>query len=306
MSKKRWGQFADNPYTLRWLCGGGLLLFILFGWLWWHFAFTSPQRVFWRMINNDLSLTGVTRHVVQKGGSTDLDQTTRLRYGSQNAVQTSISLSEKSNQGMTVVRTEGIGTQNYDYSRYASITTPLKTATGKSPDFSKILNVWGKSPDPVKGQPAPVQYLSQAALGLVPFVNLNSASRSRVVKQMQSQKVYTVDFGSVSTQSPNGRKVFVYKVSINPAAYAGVLQQVLKAAGLSSASNLDPSAYQGNPPIKVTFYIDKLSAQLVKLSYDNNQQTETYSGYGIERPILIPSKTVPIVELQKAVQSIQQ
>ena len=248
----------------------------------------------------------MTRHVVQSSPTTDLNQTTQLRYGSQDAVYTQINLTQKSQQGNTVVKTEGIGTTMYDYSRYIGISTPQKTATGKPLNFAKVLNVWGRSDTPAKGQPPTVQYLGQAALGLVPFVNLNATQRRTLVHQMQTQHVYTVDYSSVKRQTMNGKGVYVYDVTINPVAYIGVVQQVIKAAGLTPGNNLDPSAYQNSPPLKATFYVAKTTGQLVKVVYAASQQTDTYGDYGVNQPIRIPSKTIPIAQLQKQLQTITQ
>lgn len=299
-------RLSANREVLLRLLVVGVVVFLLFGWLWWQFVFTSPHKVFWRMVNNSMTLTAITRHVVQTSSTTDLDQTTRLRYGSQNAVATQITLTQKSQQGNTIIKTEGVGTTGYDYSRYTSITTPQKTAEGKPLNFSKIINVWGRSATPAKGQKPSVQYLGQAALGLVPFVNLNPVQRHSILHQMMTKNVYTIDYTSVKRQTLNGKGVYVYDVSINPPAYIGVVQQVVKAAGLTSANNLDPSAYQNSPPLKATFYVERTAGRLVKITYANAQQTETYRDYGLDSPIAIPAKTVPLTLLQEQLQAITQ
>lgn len=285
----------------------GIIILAIGGWLWWQNIYSTPQRVFWATINNNLATTGITKHVPPSGqdSGTTTDQYTRLSFGAQNMVRSVNILTQDNGTSKSTVKTETIGTPDSDFARYLSIQTDQKNAEGKPLDFTKIQGIWGKSADAALGQSASASYFRQAVLGLVPFAYLDSATRSEVLTYMQTNSVYKIDFSKTQKTNQNGKSVYIYTVNIMPKAYASFLVELNKKLGLGTLDGIDPSSYDSTPPIKTQFTIDKNARQLASVKYSSNSQEEDYSGYGLNTPFALPTQTIPITELQNRIQSIQ-
>lgn len=300
-------KITDKQRTWVYLIAG-IVILAIGGWLWWQNIYSTPERVFWATMDNNLVTTGITKHnppASAQDSATTADQYTRLSFGAQNLVRIQNTLVQSDGKTSSTVKTETIGTINNDYARYISIKTDQKTAEGKPLDFTKIQGVWGKTPDAQPGQPASATYFQQAVLGLVPFAYFNSELRSQVMNFMQQNQVYKVDFSKAQKKTVNGKSVYVYPVDIMPKAYASLLVDINKKLGLGSLSGLDPASYDSTPPIKTEFTVDKTARQLVSVKYIGNAQEEDYSGYGISTAFELPTQTIPISELQNRIQSIQ-
>jgi hypothetical protein len=275
----------------KWLFGLVLLLIVSFVWLWWHFDYQNPTHVFWSMINNNLSLASITKYDSQSQQGILSKQYTLIQFGALDASHTVSTVSQTGD----LVSSETIGTASNDYSRYRSIKATQKSAAGKAAKASKIVGIWGKTPNASSSQPASAQYFQQSILGVVPFGNFNESQRSELIKQIRSSNLYSLS--QTKTVKVNGRAAFVYEVSVNPEALVNVLVLYAKDIGLGNVG-LDPTQYIGSPAIKTEFTVDKLSDQLIKVRYPSNNQSEVYYSQGLEQPIMIPAKTVPISELQ--------
>jgi len=289
------------------LVATGIIILTIGIWLWWQNIYSTPGRVFWATINNNLVTTGVTKHVLptSQDSTTSVDQYTRLSFGAQNLVRSQSTLTQESDASKSTVVTETVGTVNNDYARYISIKTDQKNANGKPLDFTKIQGIWGKSQDTAAGQPSSASYFRQAVLGLVPFAHFDSTTRSQVLDYMHTNDVYNVDFSKTQKTTQNGKSAYVYTVNIMPKAYATLLVNLNKRLGLGPLEGLDPTSYDGAPPIKAVFTIDKNARQLISVKYLNNNQEEDYSDYGLNTPFNLPTQTIPISELQNRIQSIQ-
>lgn len=285
----------------------GIVILAIGGWLWWQNIYSTPERVFWGTISNNLVTTGVTKHILpsSQGSGTTVDQYTRLSFGAQNMVRSQSILTQVGDTSKSTVVTETAGTVDNDYARYLSIKTDQKGANGKPLDFTKIQGIWGKSADATAGQPSSASYFREAILGLVPFAHFDATTRSQVIGYMHTNDVYNVDFSKTQKTKQNGKSAYVYTVNIMPKAYAALLVDLNKRLGLGPLNGLDPSSYEGAAPIKTEFTIDKNARQLISVKYLSNNQEEDYSGYGLSVPFTLPTQTVPISELQNRIQSIQ-
>jgi len=267
--------------------------------LWWWASHPSTTKTFWDSMDNNLATASVTKHDVQSQQGDTTNQYTQMEFGVMNA---SHALSTVTQQGNTVT-SETIGSPRNDYSRYVSIKTTQKSLGGQNIKSDKFLGIWGKSPDAPANVPASVQYFQQSVLGIVPFGNFTAQQRHDLIKLMQDNKTYSL--GPVENSKLNGRGVYIYAVNINPQSLIELLQQYAKDLGLGNIG-LDPSQYAGSPPIRTQFTIDKLSRNLVKVHYSADSQDETYSSQGLEQPITLPVKAIPIDQLQnKVVQSLK-
>jgi len=294
-----------NSTTAQRITLVAVLIFVVFGCVWYRSVYMSPRNVFWGMIDNNLATESVTRHVVRDQGGQTLDQYMQLQFGSSNSAHNLISVKQSGDTGENEVKSETIGTPKNDYSRYVTIKTPQKTAGGQPIDTSKLVNVWAKTDDSKAGQPSSAQYFQQSILGIVPYANLNYQQRYELVKLMQDKKAYDFSGEQPKSEKLNGRAVYVYAVSISPKAYIEMLQKFTKYMGLGEMG-LDPSQYEGAAPLKVEMTVGKLSRQLLKIKYVDGGQEETYSAQGLEQAVGLPSKTIPISELQDRIQKSMQ
>lgn len=250
---------------------------------------------------NNLATESVTRHVVQQTDAQTVDQYIQVEFGALNASRNLVTINRPEQKGQSIVTSETIGTPQNDYSRYINIQTPQTNAQGKPIDASKIVGIWGKTDSPITGQPVLTQYLQQGVLGIVPFANLSGPQRQSLIKLMQDKGVYDISSEKPKHSQTNNRAVYVYSVAIKPKPYIEMIEAFTKALGLTTPQ-LDANSYAGSQPLQVQFTVDKLSRQLVKINYKQGGQEESFSAQGLEQPITLPTKTIPIGELQKRVQ----
>ncbi len=269
------------------------------GWLWWHQVYMNSTNVFWGMMSNNLATASITKHTQQETQGQSVDQYVQIQFGPQKAAHGTVTFEQNGSK----VKSETIGTPKVDYNRYISINTNQKTASGKPIDTSSVLGVWSKSDSSNDSSLSNSQFFRQSILGIVPFANLNASARSKLISLMKSKNVYDISSGSIKSATENGRSVYVYDVSITPSAYVEAISQLAKELGLGDIG-LDPSQYQGAPAFKTQFTVDKKSRELIKISYLNSGQTETFSSYGLEQPITEPKNAIPLTSLQERLQKI--
>lgn len=279
------------------LVGISLILVALFGSLWWTKVHDSPRRVFADMLVNNLSTASVTRSSTSAGQQA-LDRVEQLSFTPSATTRSFVKVSDQSEEGKTSVQTETVGTQSNDYSRYLKI--DVTPEAGVAPrNFSSVENIWAKS-SLSEGQP---QYLSQSLQGLIPFANLSATKRQEIIKLIQDKKVYTVNYASSKPKRINGKTAIDFSVSVDPVQYITLLMALNKAVGVEQTEDLNPQDYKEQPPISLNVVVDKLSRQVIEVTF--GQQKETYSAYGLAGPISIPEKTISVQELQEKIQSVQ-
>ena len=293
-----------RPIHVRLATALAIILFIVFGGLWFQKVYTNPHRVFDGMLANNLSTFGVTKHSLNVQGGQKVDQYTQLSFAVPAASHNFVHLTQGTGTESTDVQTETIGTVDTDYSRYIKIQTSQKSKDGKQLDFSKVQGIWGKTDAPVPGSPSSAQYYRQAALGMLPFGNLDKSSRDEMLHKLNDSKVYTVDYSKAKSDTVNGKRVWQYSVKLDIAAYIGVLKAEGKKLGLGSLDDFNPDQYKGQPPVELTISVDKISRQLVQVLSGAGQKDD-YQSFGLSSPVQLPSKTIPIAELQQQLQQIQ-
>ncbi len=275
-----------------------VLIFVLSGWFWWHNVYMSPDNVFWDMINNNLATTSVTKHVLQTNQAQSLDQYIQLQFGATNSVHSLVTLKQGQGSATATIKSETIGTPKTDYNRYVSIDSQQTNSKGLPINSSNVVGVWAKADsNPYNGP----QYFRQGLFDIMPFANLDSAARKQIIQLIRDKKVYNISATPAKTSRINGRQVFVYSASVNPAAYVEVIVQIAKSIGLGDIG-LDATQYQNSPNLNLQIYVDKLSRQLIKISYPSTGQEETYSSQGLENPIIEPTNTISVTELQNRIQ----
>lgn len=274
----------------------GLVLLLTAGWLWWNKLSTNPERVFWGMINQSLSTSGVTVQATQGKGDNTVHQTIQFSLGGEN---TSHSITTLTQNG-TTVQDEMIGTPKADYTRYVSIKTDQKGANGKPLDFSKIVGVWAK-------REGGVQFFSQDVLGTglplggvaVPVANLSPELRAKLVAQIRDQKVYDTSFKDVKKIHQGGRLMYVYTVKVQPILYAGMMKSFAKDVGIHDLDALDPNSFATQTAFTMQLTVDVHAQQLVSAEAGSTSVKQTYMSYDVPMALVLPTQTITAEELQK-------
>ncbi|MDB5185800.1 MAG: hypothetical protein JWL85_323 [Candidatus Saccharibacteria bacterium] len=281
----------------------GLVMLIGTGAAWWQLVRSNPHRVFDAMIENNFKTGAVTRTVVQESGTQRLRQVTHLQNQTAHIAESRSTL-EQSGQTSATVITETIGTPIADYVRYTEVNTNQKSESGKDLDFSKVLNVWGKtevtSPESSLGE-----LYSDSTLGVVPFADLSQPQRAKLMQLIRDNNVYAVDYNRVNRFNENGRPYYSYAVTVKPDAYITLLKAFAEETGLTQLRSLDPANYKNASELNFVIVVDVLTQRMAKLASTNGARTELYSGYGIVKPINVPTESIPVMELQQRLQSIR-
>lgn len=294
-------SIRNNRLAPRLFVIAGLVVFGVSGWLWWSKVYTNPSRVFYDMINQSLRTSSVTRKVSLQAKGTSLAQIFDLSFGTQNKSHKSETLKQASEQVTAQITTESFGTPQEDYTRFVAIDTKETNEQGKLLDFSELIGVWGKSDEPGSGQ----TNFSETLFGAVPMANLPPQKRAELVNYILKNNVFEIDYRSFERSWVNGRQIYIYPVTIKEETYKPMLQEYTRLLGLRPEDGIDLSSNEGFPPLEMELAVDVLSRQLRSVRYASNGRFETYSGYGLKRPINLPKETIPVSELKKRLQTIR-
>lgn len=279
---------------------------LLGGWLMWrHFIFADPSNTFWGMVDASLQTEGVTKYVSQGDDAGYGEQYLQLELGATNAARSLTTLVETdtSGQGSKVV-TETIGTPEANYVQYRQIESTATLPSGESPDFAKVLNIWGKEDLASSGLGQGV--FSEAILGVVPFGRLTPAQRAELIQFMKDNQVYSVDYKNATRIEHEGKAAYQYQVQIKPDAYIAMLKKFDAMMGLNQLNGLDETRYQLSAPIELQMTVAIDARQLSEVSYIQAGRVETFTGYGANANIQIPTEYITRQELEQQLSKLVQ
>lgn len=281
------------------LVAGAVFLFILSGWVWWHSILLDPSRAMSDMLANSLQTRSVTKIVKpDDSGQNQVTQAVRLNYVPGPMSHSLTEIIQPGRDKDNVVVTETIGTQNADFVRYKKI-----DISGKNTGLENIVNVWASQASDEKTGAQPT-FLNEASLAVVPFANLNSQDRDKILKIMREQNVY--QYTGVKTTWHNFRPTLVYQASIKPSSLIEALKTYAEITGIGDPAQLNPSDYASANNLNLEISIDALSRQLTAVNYVGSGRAETYSGYGIKSFVVLPKQTISVQELQSRTQTLAQ
>ncbi len=281
----------------------GVVLLALVIWVQWHFVRSNPKRTFYAAIENSLRTPDVSKQISQEGPGQNLSQQVQLNLGPSHITRAQATIMG-SGQANTTVKTDTVATPREDFVRYTAITTDQKGASGKVLDFSKLLNIWGKSGS-LDGKQTTGELYSESVLGIVPIGNVSGEQRTGLMDFIKHKKVFTFDEAKIKKSQEGNRPVYTYEVTVSPEPYVGMLKRYAKAVGLTQLETLDPSTYRTARPITVSVSIDVWSQQVTRIQYPEGARTERLGSYGVHHEASIPTKSVPVEELQQRLQAIQ-
>ncbi len=286
--------------TLLWGAGG--LVFVVSAFFWYTQVYSSPERVFWGMVSNNLSTAGITRTVTQSQAENKSSESSMLSFGAEPGIAVLKDISQTGAEGSSRVLVEGIGTRTSDYQRYTLI--QRNGTDGKPIDYTSVQDKWVKTGSNEQGtELQPPQLFNQVLLSSFIFGNVRAEKRGDVVDDLK--KAYQVDFSKAAKMRAAGKNAYTYDVSIKLQNLASALQKYGQATGLASAAAIQPSNYadSGNIDMKVT--IAMASRQLIKVDYAAAGITERYGSYGIIKGVQAPSETITLQKFNELINAIE-
>ncbi len=281
-----------------------VLLLGVSGWTYYSQVYTQPTKVFERMLSTSFSTPGVTTTSTEGDSSQQLVEITQLVTSPKPLIHVGSSLI--SDGGETVVNTETIDTPKDYFIKYSGIKTSQKTADGKDFNFSKVINIWGKT-DAIDPASEGAQLFNRTILHIVPTANLNPIQRKELINKILKDKVYTVDYSKVKRQTIAGRPVYSYDVSLQPAPYLTMLKTFAKDIGFKFAQleQANPEKFKDQPPQTFTFDVDVWSGELTKIVFTKeSSRSEVYGAYGARTRIEPPAQSISVEELRSRLEQI--
>ncbi|HEY5141841.1 MAG TPA: hypothetical protein VIJ25_21360 [Methylococcales bacterium] len=284
------------------LIGGSVILVLVCGGLWFRSFSSQPKRVFWDMMSNNLSTSGVTRVVSQNSNAMNVSQYMQLNLGV-NPTAHSLTILK---QGSGTIETEQISNRGNDFVRYKDIVIGQKAGAGKPIDVSSVVGKWARlGKDDALSSAVTSGLFDQSLLGIVPIANLQPEARNRLLTYMKDNDVFGFDAAAVKHTTLDGRRVYAYDISIQPAVYVALMQQFSELVGATQYSSLDPTSYAGAAAQKATFYVDVASHELSSISQTSSGHTETYKGFGIVSHTSLPKADFSTTELEKRITNLR-
>jgi hypothetical protein len=278
----------------------GIIVLVIAVWGWWHYVYSSPANTFDRMLSTMLSTYSVTKHTEEGSAASgqSLDQTVQLITTPAHQVQGRNIV----NQGDTQITTENIGTSKFDYVRYTDIQTAQKNSKGNNFDFSSVLNIWGVSemhPDTATGQ-----LYGQNIFGVVPIGNLSGTQRRILLDEIDGKDIYKVDYAKLKHEMRNGRPTYTYNVTVDAVPYVQMLKNFARTIGVIQLEQVDPNQYKDTPALTFQMVVDVWSAELLEVQFSDSGRIERYDSYGASTLMPEPTDTIPVIELQTRLQSL--
>jgi hypothetical protein len=279
----------------------GLVAFVVAAVSWWQYSYSTPERVFNRMIGNSLSTKSVTKSSGVNAQAQSVEQTTVARIESEPQIHSRSTVSQGQGEQANVVSRESLVTLTNNYIKLNSIKTSQRNTDGQEFDFSSVLNIWGSAPATENDNSLAQLYSQNVA---VPFADLTHQDRQEIEELIKSTGVYEVDFGQARRVKQDGRDMFIFNVSVKPDAFISMMKSIGHKVGLNGYDDVDPAAYSELPTVPFTFVVDIMSANLVSVDYGDGQ-VENYSSYGLRYKHPVPTDTVTMTELQQRLQALQ-
>jgi hypothetical protein len=280
-----------------------IVLLLVAALIWWKFVWTTPRKVFNDMLANNLRTTSVTKYQESNTTGQKASQYVRFTLGSNNASNWLVQLKQANSE----VTTESIGTPTTGYVRYTHVATQQKKSDNKAYNFDNVVNVWGKA-DAANADQLKLLF-SQSLLDVgtapvPPIGNLTTEHRDNVLQFIHDQGIFMPDYTSVRREVLDGRPVYVYQTQVKLVPYVRMMQAFARDLGLHTLDDINPSQFQSAAPVNLVLKIDTRSHQLREVSYPALNFTEKYSAYGLTTPIEIPTKTIPVSELQNRLKNL--
>ncbi len=266
---------------------------------WWSGVRQNHTRVFWDMVSNNLSTTGVTRTTLQSSGQLSILQYTQTHFVEH---PTAHALTQFKT-GKNTLATEEISDKKQDLVRYQKITIVDKASV----DLSPVLGKWARLKDgqTVQGQLTSGLF-SQSLLDILPIGNLQPTDRRQLVALMRSQDMFQLDDATFKKATIKGREEYLYSVKIKPDVYVLVMQRFESLIGATAYKSLHASNYAKGDPIAVVISVDARSHTLAQLYEVAPQKAVVYQGFGALASDPVPRASITTTQLTSRLAQLQQ
>lgn len=273
------------------------LLIALVGIFWYYKIYTDPQKIFWGSIENNLSTRGYSKESSQESGSFVSKEVNQVIFSPKLGVVSVRDITDGTQQPPTRIKLEALGTPMTDYQHYALIDRPAASGKAK-PDYARVYGMW------LKSEEDGAQLINSNLFGPLLFGDLSEPLKKVVVAGLR--KAYVVNYASVQKLNLDGRRTYSFDVEVVLSHYASAAQKYARGLGLPIADQIDPKSYSPEDKTRITLFIDALSRQIRKVQFQTGNNFESYTGYGIGKEIVPPTKTVSSEEFQNAINSVSQ
>lgn len=271
----------------------GLSIYGMGTYIWYKDTFTRADRVFYDMLATSLSTDSVVRVVDQVEGVRTINQAYYTTYTPNTVVQSRSILEQlDSNRQTSTVVTETIGDKEADYVRYTSINLP-DGQPGQ--DYSSVIDQWAIR----SGEQGPPQLLNESIFTFIPMGNFNVDDRKKLLDQIKRDEVYKINSSELYYQGI--RPKMTMNLTINPKQLVTMLSEYAEMSGVGDKQMLDPAQYERSNNIGLVITIDLASRHLEKIDFPDEQRSETYQAYGLNRKVEPPKNTVSLEELQSRI-----
>ena len=295
----------DNPkMPVIFLVLAGFIILFGAGYIWYTLVYTSPERTFWGMMENNLQTRGVTKTIKQDNQQGSITQHSQIEFASKHQAKsyTHITQKDETRSYQTTVISKAINTPTKNYVKYVDIETASEE--GEDLDFSEVIGVWGKE-DVVDSQEAQNTY-TELVFGLLPFADLQNHQRQKIMDFIKDNNVYEVDFDQAEKINSDGRSMYEYPIRVNMASFVAMLIKIDELKVINQLEGLDPEVYQFSPATEFTATVDISNRQLRHITHSDGEHQETYRAFGAYLDIDIPKETIPRQELEEVLQEVLQ
>ena len=271
------------------------LLLAIVIYFWWTTVYTTPEKVFRGMLERNFSTTGYTREISIKDNNLTQKQYSQIQSGADHIAFSRID--SRSDSGDVQVA-EVISTPQEDFVRYIELA--YRNAEGELQDTSDAVGVWARQDSGGN--------LSQSYAQLTlfrtyfPIGNVDTRERANLLRLIEQDTVYEVNFADAKRQNVNGHDVYTYQVTVQLQPYTDMIKSFGRATGQGAiVEGLDPAQSAGTEPVPLEVSVSVASRQLVQVKYSGSEISETYDGFGIQPEVTIPQEFITTQELQQRV-----
>ncbi|HUC79036.1 MAG TPA: hypothetical protein VMQ58_02225 [Candidatus Saccharimonadales bacterium] len=271
------------------------IIAVIFGVIFWLYKayYSTPNSVFYGMISNNLNTQNYEVVTDQVGLTGNIIVATQVNSGFKNVVisreTTNIANSKNTVQILS------IGTPSTDFSSYQKISVGRSSSL-----YDSLIGVWGEnSPHSPSGQGG--QLYQSTVFSAFLFASPSINDTNRLVNFIKQNKVYIIK--SSKTANFNGRSIINFQIQVNLKQYSNLLSLYSSLIGYKNNYSIN-ATYPSNQLASLDISVDVLSRQLIGLSYVGSSSVEAYESYGINSPIKLPTKTIPLQQLKNDISSL--
>lgn len=246
------------------------------------------------MITNNLSTSSVTRTIAEPvclNSTANAVNLVQINYLPTLQAHCITALQNATSHSKLTV--ESLGDKSGDYEHYLKI----QNAGSDADKYNEVYKVWLKN----RGTNAPQQLLIKSLFNPILFGDLTPTARQRIAGELKSS--YSVKYDQVLTRYDGSRKMYRYDMLVKLPEFSKAWNDYISYYGFNKIYLIKPGTYTDSDKLSVSLYVDVISREVRAVNFQGN--TETYSAYGISRPLKAPAQTYSAAQLQRTLNAVQ-